>query len=57
MITDYDIWQPHPVNVEEVIKTMQKNLEKIKKLLKVAIPKIKEKRTCPCKTALKNAKV
>jgi len=56
-ITDFDIWQPHPVNAEEVIKTTKENLEKIKKLLKSAIPKIKEKRTCPCKIALKNAKI
>jgi 5'-methylthioadenosine phosphorylase len=57
MITDYDVWQPHPVNAKEIIKTMKDNLEKIKKLLEVAIPKIKEKRTCPCKESLKNAKI
>ncbi len=57
MITDYDVWQPHPVNAEEVIKTMKENLEKIKKLLKSAIPKIREKRRCPCEEALKNAKI
>lgn len=57
MITDYDVWQPHPVNVEEVIKTMKENLEKIKKLLKNTVPKIKDQRSCSCKEALKNAKV
>ena len=57
MITDYDVWQKHPVNAEEVIKTMKYNLKKIKKLLKTSIPKIKEKRNCFCKTALKNAKI
>ena len=57
MITDYDVWQPHPVNVEEVIETMKKNQESIKNLLKAAIPKIKEKRNCFCKEALKNAKL
>ena len=57
MITDYDVWQPHPVSAEEVIKTMKENLEKIKKLLKITIPKIKNGRNCPCKTALKNAKI
>lgn len=56
MVTDYDVWQKHPVNFEEIIKTMGQNIEKIKKLLGVVIPKIKDKRTCFCKTALKNAK-
>ena len=56
-VTDWDVWQPHPVNVEEVIKTMGKNIEKIKRLLKTAIPEIKVQRNCSCKTALKNAKV
>lgn len=57
MVTDYDVWQPHPVNVEEVLKTMKDNIESVKKLLMTAIPKIKENRRCFCKTALKNAKV
>jgi len=57
MVTDYDVWQPHPVNVEEVLKTMKDNIEKIKKLLITAIPEIKEDRKCPCGIALKNAKV
>jgi len=56
MVTDYDVWQEHPVNFEEIVATMRKNLEKIKNILKVAIPKIKDKRTCFCRDALKNAK-
>ena len=56
MITDYDVWQPHPVNIEEIIKRMKENLDKIKNLLKAGIPKIKKARTCPCKESLKNAK-
>ena len=48
MITDYDVWQPHPVNAEGVIRTMKENLEKIKKILESALPKIKEKRNCFC---------
>jgi 5'-methylthioadenosine phosphorylase len=57
MITDYDVWQPHPVNTEEVIRVMKENTEKIKSILRAAIPQIKTKRDCPCKIALKNAKV
>lgn len=57
MVTDYDVWQDSPVSAEEVIKTMKDNLEKIKKLLKNTIPQIKIQRNCPCKTALKNARI
>ncbi len=57
MITDYDVYQKRPVVAEEVIRTMKENLEKIKNLLKTTIPRISEKRTCPCKVALKNAKI
>ena len=57
MVTDYDVWQPHPVSLDEVLKTMSENAENIKKLLRIAIPKIGEKRNCICKEALKNAKI
>jgi len=57
IVTDYDCWQPHPVNIEEVLKTMGNNVEKIRKLLVTAVPKIKEKRKCSCGTALGNARV
>ena len=56
MVTDYDVWQPHPVNLKEVKKTMGRNTEKIRNLLGVAIPKIKQERRCLCKEALKDAK-
>lgn len=55
-ITDYDVYQTRPVNFEEIVRTMAKNSENIKKLLKAAVPKIKDKRNCFCKEALKNAK-
>lgn len=57
MITDYDVWQPHPVNAGEVIKTMKENLGKIKKLLEISLPEIDEKRNCFCKESLKTAKI
>jgi 5'-methylthioadenosine phosphorylase len=57
MITDYDVWQPHPVNVKEVMRIMGENIDKIKRLVKATLPEIKEKRNCLCKEALKNARV
>ncbi len=56
MITDYDVWQPHPVNFQEIVKTMKENLENVKKLLSKAVPKIKLKRSCFCQDSLKSAK-
>ena len=57
MATDYDVWQEHPVDIEEVIETMGKNADKIKNLLARAVPKIINQRNCPCKEALKSAKI
>jgi len=57
MVTDYDVWQKHPVNLEEVLKTMKENTAKIKDLLIEAIPKITEARNCACKSALNSAKL
>lgn len=56
MVTDYDVWQERPVSMEEIKKTMGNNIEKIKKLLETAVPKIKEKRNCSCSESLKSAK-
>ena len=57
MVTDYDVWQLHPVSVDEVLKTMANNVDKIQRLIKAGIPKIKNERNCSCGEALKNAKV
>ena len=48
MITDYDVWAEKPVSAEEVVKTMAENVEKVRKLLAKALPKIPEKRGCGC---------
>lgn len=56
MVTDYDVWAEHPVNLEELLKTMKENTDKIKNLLIAAVPKIKEERKCLCREALRSAK-
>ncbi len=48
MITDYDVWAEKPVSAEEVVKTMKENVEKVRKLLEKAIPKIPDERGCQC---------
>jgi len=54
MVTDYDVWKEHHVSLDEVIKTMKNNVEKVKKLLGAVIPKI-EDNDCECRQALKCA--
>lgn len=55
MVTDYDVWAEKPVSTSEILTTMSKNVENIKKLILEAIPKIPEERRCLCKEALKDA--
>ncbi|MCK4717880.1 MAG: S-methyl-5'-thioadenosine phosphorylase [Thermoplasmata archaeon] len=57
MVTDYDVWAERPVNIDEVIRVMQENQDNVIRLLKTVIPAIPEKRSCPCKDTMKNAKV
>ena len=54
-ITDYDVWKEKPVSVEEVKRTMKENVEKVKKIIVGAIPKIPEERGCECRSALQSA--
>lgn len=57
MVTDYDCWyeQEETVTVEMIIQNLLSNVDSARKLLKIAIEKIPEKRVCLCKDALKNA--
>ena len=55
LVTDYDVWKESHVTLDEVLKTMKNNNDKIKKLLLAVIPNIPAERSCPCKTALSGA--
>jgi 5'-methylthioadenosine phosphorylase len=56
MITDYDVWATRPVDASMILKTMAENLDKIKKLVTAAVPKIPAHRQkCDCDKALENA--
>ena len=54
-ITDYDVWAEKPVSAEEVVKTMAKNVENVKKLIINTMPLIPKQRSCMCGHALKEA--
>lgn len=57
MATDYDCWHvsEEAVTLEMITGNLNKNAETAKRILKSAIPKIEQKRTCACATAVQNA--
>ncbi len=57
MVTDYDVWHPKPLSAKELVETLNRNVENVKKLIYNLIPKIPHERRCPCKDALKNARI
>jgi len=56
-VTDYDCWheQHSEVDIEMVFENLRQNSENAKKIIKHAIMKIPEKRSCRCGRALENA--
>jgi 5'-methylthioadenosine phosphorylase len=62
LITDYDAGlegQPHieSVTVDEVIRVMQANNDRVREAIKLLVPRIALDRSCPCSEALKYAVV
>ncbi len=56
MITDYDVWADHPVDTATILRTMAENVDKIRTLIEVALPKIPAvRKKCPCPDSLKAA--
>ncbi|MDD1768663.1 MAG: S-methyl-5'-thioadenosine phosphorylase [Methanomassiliicoccales archaeon] len=56
MITDYDVWADKPVDAKTVLNAMAENVDKIKKLVTSAIPKIPaEREKCRCSKSLESA--
>ena len=56
-VTDYDCWHEsqEAVTIEMVIANLQRNVKMAKKILKMVVTQIPEKRECQCATALKDA--
>lgn len=55
--TDYDSWHESKevVSVDMILKTLHQNMEVSRRIIKLALGKIGEKRECGCAGALKNA--
>jgi len=58
-VTDYDSWwEPgEPVTVDIILKTQHQNIDTARKIIKLAVSRIPDKRDCSCATALKTAMV
>jgi len=56
-VTDYDSWwEPgKPVTVDVILGILHKNVDIAKKIIKLVVTRISEKRDCDCATALKTA--
>jgi 5'-methylthioadenosine phosphorylase len=56
-VTDYDSWQEpgKPFSVDGILDILRKNSATIKKIIKLAVARIPEKRNCGCASALKAA--
>ena len=55
--TDYDSWHETeaPVSVEIILSTLRANIDMSKKIIRLAVGRIPQKRDCDCARALKNA--
>jgi 5'-methylthioadenosine phosphorylase len=56
-ISDYDSWQEkaEPVRVDIIMDIMHRSIDTAKKIIKVVVARIPEKRDCECASALKTA--
>ncbi len=57
MVTDYDVWAERPVEMSEIVATMQRNTATMSQLLATMLPKFGVPPTCRCAHALDAAGV
>jgi len=56
-VTDYDSWQEEGelFTVDTILNILHQNTDTIRKIIKLAVARIPQKRNCECATALKDA--
>jgi len=56
-VTDYDSWwgRGEPVRTDAILHTMHRNVDTAKKIIRLAVTRIPDKRHCECATALETA--
>ncbi|MGI0140990.1 MAG: S-methyl-5'-thioadenosine phosphorylase, partial [Thermoplasmata archaeon] len=57
MVTDFDVWAERPVEVSEIIATMNRNVEQMQRILGQLLPTLAAEPTCSCAHALDSAAV
>ena len=59
VVTDYDCWHPghESVTAEMILTNLRKGVDTVKKVLKLLLPSIPERRDCACASVLKHAVV
>jgi 5'-methylthioadenosine phosphorylase len=59
IVTDYDCWHPghESVTAEMILTNLRKGVDTVKRVLKLLLPSIPERRDCACASALKHALV
>lgn len=57
MVTDFDVWAERPVEVSEIIATMNRNVERMQRILGQLLPTLAAEPTCSCAHALDSAAV
>jgi 5'-methylthioadenosine phosphorylase len=57
LVTDYDCWHPihESVTTEMILTNLQKAVDTVKRILKLLLPSIPQKRDCACASALRFA--
>ena len=54
-VTDYDVWKEHVVCVGDIVQTMRKNIETLKRIIVEAMQRLPKEPSCECGSALKGA--
>ncbi len=57
MVTDFDVWADRPVEAKEIVETMHRNVERMRRLLTGFLPRIAKPPECGCAQALDQAGV
>ncbi len=57
LVTDYDCWNPtyESVTTEMILTNLRKGVNTVKRILKLLLPSVPQKRDCACASALKYA--
>lgn len=56
-VTDFDVWQPHPVEAQDIVRTLGDNVRRVLRVLERLWGRLESARGCACAAALENAMI